>query len=178
MFLPAAALMEQAGSMDLLRMRRRVHVQLRVATGGIVIRDQAPLHRGNLRLPNGYSFEEFIESLNRRIFFWPGSSTGPISYGVRHFKRYQQERPVIIRIGFQALMRANRGAEPRYCRYSGSPRCARGVKSPRGPETFLPAAEFSGTPRQVVEVTFDSPIVVIEDAQFGRRPAGPWRSLL
>lgn len=175
---PAAALFEQDGRIDLLRVRRAKHIELRVGPRRILIRDQAPLHRGNLSLANGYSFEEFIESLNRRIFFWPGSSRGPISYGVRHFDRYQRELPVIVRIGFDSLVLANPGAEPRYCGYnSGSPRCSNGVKSPRGPETFLSAAEFRRTPSQVVEVTFDGSITLPTDAQFGTTPAGPWRPL-
>ena|SRR5712691_7943752 len=98
----------------------------------IVVRDQAPLHEGNLSLPRGYTFEDFIESLNGRIFFWPGSAAGPIPHGIRHFERYEQECPVILRVEFQSLLHANPGAEPLYCRYnSGSPRCSNGKKSPR-----------------------------------------------
>ena len=63
--LPAAALMKQSGKMDLLRVRRSAGIELRVGACEILIRDQAPLHPGNLRLPGGYAFEEFIESLNR-----------------------------------------------------------------------------------------------------------------
>lgn len=82
--------------MDLLRVRRAEHVELRVGPRRVLIRDQASLHQANLRLPTGYSFEEFIESLNRRIFFWPGSSRGPISHGIRHFECYQKERPAFL----------------------------------------------------------------------------------
>jgi hypothetical protein len=174
---PAAILMVRAGRTDLLRIRRRGHVQLE--TTGILIRDQAALHRGNLRLVQGYTFEDFIESLNRRIFFWPGTSAGPINYGIRHFKRYNKERPVILRIGFQSLMLANPAAEPHYCAYnSGSPRCSNGERSPRGPKTFLSAAEFTGTPSRVVEVIFDSEIALPADTKVGRHPAGPWDTLL
>jgi hypothetical protein len=174
---PAAILMVRAGRADLLRMRRRGHVQLE--TLGILLRDQAALHLGNLRLVDGYTFEDFIESLNRRIFFWPGTSAGPISYGKRHFKRYDKERPVILRIGFQSLVRANPAAEPHYCAYnSGSPRCSNGERSPRGPKTFLSAVEFTGTPSQVVEVTFDSSVKLPPDTQFRSHPEGPWDTLL
>src|SRR5437868_1012492 len=67
--LPAADWMEQAGRTDLLRTRRQNHERVTTPDKVIVIRDQAPLRRGNLLLTNGYTFEEFVESLNRRIFF-------------------------------------------------------------------------------------------------------------
>ena len=48
-----------------------------------------------MRVPNGFVFEDLVEILNGRVFFWPGAVGGPISYGVRHFERYQNEKPVI-----------------------------------------------------------------------------------
>jgi hypothetical protein len=144
----------RAGRSDLKRMRRCAHEQITVDNTVISVRDQAPLHEGNLKLPTGYTFEELIESLNSRLFFWPGTAAGPISYGVRHFERYKQERPVIIRTDLQSLLSANPAAEPSYCAYnSGSPRCSNGRKSPRGPDTFLPAAKFAKAPTQVVEAS-------------------------
>jgi hypothetical protein len=176
--LPVARLMELAGRADLLRIRRRGHEWLNIGQESILTRDQAPLHEGNVELINGFSFEDLVESINRRSFFWPGTAAGPISYGVRHFRRYQKEHPVILKIAFQSLLNMNRGVDPLYCKYnSGSPRCSGGNKSPRGPDTFLPAARFNGAPSKVVEVTFGVPIVLPADARVGNRPAGPWRLL-
>jgi hypothetical protein len=171
--------MERAARTDLLRRRRTRHEPVVVGGAEILVRDQAPLHKGNLQLLDGYSFEDFVESLNRRIFFWPGGPGGPISYGVRHFERYREESPVILRISFQSLLKANPSASPQYCKYnSGSPRCSDGNKSPRGPNTFLSIHDFSGTPSQVVEVTFDREIQLPKDSEFGANPKGPWRPLL
>jgi hypothetical protein len=140
------------------------------------IRDQAPLREGNIRFSNGYAFGDLIESLNRRIFFWPGLGAKPISYGMRHFERYEGEKPVVLRIGFEALLRANPGVAPRFCRYnSGSPRCSNGKRSPRGPDTFLLAQDFHETASKVVEVTFDTEIRLPQDTEFGETPKGPWR---
>src|SRR5262249_9745681 len=142
------------------------------------LRDQGPLHQGNMRLPKGYTLEDFIESLNRRIFFWPGTAMGPISYGVRHFERYEGEKPVILRIHLDTLLKRNPDAIPRYCRYnSGSPRCSNGKKSPRGPDTFVLAAEFNETPSKVVEVTFESELALPPNTQFGPQKKRPWRTL-
>ena len=144
----------------------------------ILVRDQAPLHSGNLELPNGFSFADFIESINRNVFFWPGTEAGPISYGLRHFERYRQERPVLLRVDYQSLILSNPAAIPLFCKYnSGAPRCSNGKKSPRGLNTFLSAVAFNGTPSQVVEVTFRSAIKLPAGTKIGRHPNGPWHSL-
>jgi len=176
---PAAVLMERAKQNDLIRTLRRGSREISVDGRTIVIRDQDRLHRGNTRSPTGYIFEDLIEALNRRIFFWPGAGAGPISYGQRHFERYEKEQPVILRIDFQSLLDANPSASPLYCRYnSGSPRCSDGNKSPRGPNTFLSAAEFHETPSKVVEVTFDTEIILPPTTQVGSYPSGPWINLI
>jgi hypothetical protein len=176
---PAAVLMERAKQTDLIRTLRRGPRQVSFEGRTIVIRDQDRLHRGNTGVPSGFTFEDLIESLNRRIFFWPGASAGPISYGRRHFERYEEEHPVILRIDFQSLLSVNHSASPFYCRYnSGSPRCSDGKKSPRGPNTFVSATDFHETPSKVVEVTFDTEIILPPTTQFGMHPAGPWKKLI
>lgn len=171
--------MERAKQTDLIRILRRGSRQVSFEGRTIVIRDQDRLHRGNTGVPSGYTFEDLIESLNRRIFFWPGASAGPISYGRRHFERYEEEHPVILRIEFQSLLSVNRSGNPLYCRYnSGSPRCFDGKKSPRGPNTFLSAIDFQETPSKVVEVTFDTEIILPPTTQFGMHPSGPWKNLI
>lgn len=175
---PAAILMKRAGRTSLLKVRRTEHQRMAVENRVVMIRDQAPLHRGNMKLQSDCTFEEFIESLNSRVFFWPGTASGPISHGLRHFERYEKEHPAVLRIDIQSLLLANPLTNPLYCRYnSGSPRCSYGQKSPRGPDTFVPAAVFNGTPSRVVEVTFDSQIVLPSDTKCGGHPLGPWRSL-
>jgi len=171
--------MERSGRNDLLRNRRPDPVQVHIGDIVVSLRDQGPLYKGHARFPKGYSFEDLVESLNRRIFFWPGTAAGPISYGMRHFGTYRKEKPVFLRVDLQALLIANPTATPRYCKYnSGSPRCSNGVKSPRGPDTFLLAAEFDGTPSSVVEVTFDTAIVLPPNTECGNHPGGPWDRLL
>jgi len=176
--IPAAILMQRAGCPQLIRARRRTHERIIVDGREIVIRDQAPLHAGKMRLPKGYNFEDFVEHLNRRIFFWPGSDVGPISYGMRHFQRYRRERPLILRVDFDSLLRSNPAANPLFCRYnSGSPRCSNGKKIPRGPHMFVSTADFVEAPSRVVEVTFDIQIVLPPNTEFSERPTGPWRLL-
>jgi hypothetical protein len=144
----------------------------------IVLRDQRPLHAGNAKFPRGYAFEDLLESLNSRVFFWPGTGKTAILYGIRHFEHYEREKPVLLRIKFQSLLDSNPRAVPLFCRFnSGSPRCSYGNRPPRGPNTFVSADDFRETPRRVVEVTFDRQLALPADAEFGRRPTGPWQPL-
>jgi hypothetical protein len=177
--LPATVLIEQSGQLDLLSIKRKGSVELKIDDQTVMLRDQAPLHQGNLLLPAGYTFANFIQRLNGRVFFWPGTSSGPISYGLRHFERYKADKPVILRVQSLALIQANLSVEPLYCFYnSGSPRCSGGQKSPRGPDTFLKASQFPRRASQVVEITFNGEITLPPGSQFGYAPAGPWKTLL
>jgi hypothetical protein len=170
--------MERSGRIDLLRTRRLEAIPLTIGDVQIWVRDQAPLHRGNTILPSGYTFEDLVEDLNRRVFFWPGTAAGPISYGIRHFKRYEHENPAILRIEFESLLLSNPDVEPRYCKYnSGSPRCSNGLKSPRGLDTFLLVDDFNHGPARVVEVTFDKEIILPTKTKISAHPKGPWEDL-
>jgi hypothetical protein len=174
----ASELMKSAGRTDLLRRKRGDHEGVQVGGKKILLRDQSPLHQGNLRLPGGYTFEDFVESLNARVFFWPGTALGPIAYGMRHFERYKGEKPAILRVQFDSLVTSNPLLKPLFCRYnSGVPRCSYGEKSPRGPDTFLEGIQFSGPPSNVVEVTFEKWVLLPPDTEYGYHPHGKWLSL-
>ncbi len=151
----AADLFAEAGENQLLRQRRR---ESRIVVCGgerVHVRDQAPLHAGNLKLGAKWTFEDFVEHLNGHVFFWPGTETGPIGYGKRHFERYAEEDHVVLVLKTDEMFSAQADSEPRFCRFnSGSPRCTGGQPSPRGPDTFVLARDFADTPSSVVEVTF------------------------
>ncbi len=144
------------------------------------IRDQRPLHRGNVEFAPGFTFEQLLELLNSLVFFWPGprdEAKGPIDYGWRHFGRYQAESPVILRTRTADLIAEN-AHEALVCPYnSGSPRCSYGRKSPRGPQTFRPIANFAGTPSKVVEIAFSETARLPSSTEMGDEPVGPWGSL-
>jgi hypothetical protein len=175
----AAELMKHSGRDDLLRKRRQNHERIEINGSGVSLRDQKPLLSGNIELTGGFTFEDFVEALNARVFFWPGTDEGPIRSGENHFARYEIERPAMLRCRFQSLLSASLAAEPLYCMYnSGAPRCVNGRKSPRGPNTFLKACDFPRSPSKVVEVTFIGEVEIPQDAEFGDGPKGPWQSFL
>jgi hypothetical protein len=175
---PASILLQESGNHNLMRTPRRGPKPVTFRGKEIKLRDQDKLHRGPSGLQRGFSFADLVAAVNGRVFFWAGTITGPVPSGVRHFERYEGERPVILRVEFKSLITLNPNIGPLFCRYnSGSPRCSNGRKSPRGPETFLSAAVFTGTPCAVVEVTFDGEVSLPPDTECGPRPGGPWKRL-
>lgn len=159
---PAAETFRLARATPDIRERRpdsRV-VELPRGGGRRHLRDQAPLYEGNIALFGNWTFADLVQDLNERVFFWPGIEDGPSDYGRRHFARYNGDDVRVLVVETTALLAVNQGLPPQFCRYnSGSPRCnpmskEAGKRSPRGPETFLPADRFDGAPGSVVEVTF------------------------
>lgn len=152
----ASRIASLAQSSHQIENKRALHLELAVGRDKVVLRDQKPLHAGNMRLPSKWKFGDFIDYLNRRVFFWAGTSCGPCSHGVRHLNRYQSEGPVMLRIPFDHLVASNGHTDPQFCKYnSGSPRCSYGTPSPRGPDTFVTAIDAPFGAANVVEVTYE-----------------------
>jgi hypothetical protein len=119
----AELLLRKAGQSAQLDQRRPVHLTIMVGGMQVILRDQDPLHAGNIEIDAGWTFDAVIALLNQRVFFWPGRPTGPNDYGLRHYKRYEAEQPAIIRVPTTSMLHANPDNQPLFCRYnSGSPR--------------------------------------------------------
>lgn len=167
----AADLLAEAGERPLLRQRRRESRVVVCEGERVHVRDQAPLHAGNLKLSDRWTFDDFVEHLNEHVFFWPGTEAGPIGYGLRHFERYAEEDNVVLVLKTDEVIACQSAIEPRFCRFnSGSPRCTGGKPSPRGPGTFLLARDFVGTPSSVVEVTFRGSVSLPAGSLTTRQP--------
>src|SRR5690606_9682149 len=119
-----------------------------------ILRDQDPLFRNIVvkNLEGGWTFEDFVFSLNSRVFFWATEKDLK-----NHYLRYenQKEFPNILRFKTAEVIAANKH-EPQFCRLnSGAPRCSsyytKGAP-PRGPKTFLGANDYPGTPSSIREV--------------------------
>jgi hypothetical protein len=174
----AAALIARSDRPGLLRERRPSGERVTVDGAAVHVRDQAPLHAGNVALPPDWEFEDLVEMLNQQVFFWPGGERGPIDYGLRHFGTYADEKSAILRVPFRSIAGANPGNPPRFCRFnSGAPRWSAGRAAPRGPDTFQEAAACDVLPGGVVEVTFQGRAALPPDTQFARGFAGPWQPL-
>lgn len=174
----AASLMQQAGNLTLLRQKRADYLAIQIGSTTVKIRDQQPLYEGNISLESDWLFEDVIQSLNERVFFWPGREAGPISYGERHVQRYVNEKPVILRVTTADLLSVNPDIHPLFCRFnSGSPRCSNGVGSPRGPNTFVRCGQADFTPSKVVEVTLTEKANLPSTIEAADSITGPWKDL-
>jgi len=172
-----AAAGEDLGALEVKRAGQRTIV---VQGEPVHIRDQDPLHAGNVELNGGWDFARFCLYLNQHVFFWPGTADGPIAYGRNHFGRYEatSEELAFLRIPMAALAEANSPPGPKVCRYnSGSPRCNAGRGSPRGPETFVPVAEFPGIPSEVKEVVFEGTARLPLETTWSSASSGPYLPL-
>ncbi len=153
----AADLFRQSGLENMIRQRRPDGQWIDCLGDRVHIRDQAPLHAGNIAFQGGWSFERFISQLNGLVFFWPGTAAGPIDYGRRHFQKYANDGALVLELSTRSIFDANPTPGPMFCKYnSGSPRCTGGTGSPRGPETFLGADDYHQTPSSVKEVVFSN----------------------
>ncbi len=150
-----AAIAAACGQPHLIRARRSESCAVTLDGCAVVIRDQKPLHAANIDLLGGWTMADLLAALAERVFFWPGTREGPIGCGERHLQHYQGEGAAILRMDTALLFLAAGDAQPEFCRYnSGSPRCTGGRRSPRGPGTFIAAAQAGFRPSEVVEVTF------------------------
>lgn len=176
----ASALLRDAGLDNLAQVRRKVALPLNANGRKAVLRDQAPLHAGHIDFAEGWDMACLVSSLNRRVFFWPGIDEGPNDYGQRHFRRYADENPAILRVRLRDLLTANKDRTPLFCRYnSGSPRTTQAKKSPRGPDTFLPCDKFPLSLNRVVEVTFEEAIdLPIQAMEVRRYQNAAWHPLI
>jgi hypothetical protein len=139
------------------RTRRCGFKPLTTDCGEVWLQTQRPLHEGNIKFAGGFGLEDVVGMLNSKVFFWPGTNSGPISYGIRHKQRNTWPScAVTLRIPTADLLVSTKTGPAKFCPYnSGSPRCSDGKKSPRGPDTFSNALIFSRSAGKVIEVAFD-----------------------
>jgi len=174
----AAELISRAKQEHLIDERRIEHVELRIEGYLVRLRDQAPLHQGNIEFEKGWNIRRLVENLNTRVFFWPGGPCKPIDYGARHFEHYRNENPAILRLRTSDVTRTNRDNAPLFCRFnSGSPRCSGGRKSPRGSETFVEARRCNFRPSEAVEVTFLRSVRLPQDTEVSADGLTEWALL-
>lgn len=73
----ATDLLESAGREQLIGKKRPKSVQIALKGLSISLRDQEPLHAGNIELQHGWTFSDVVEMLNKHVYFWPGTASGP-----------------------------------------------------------------------------------------------------
>lgn len=159
---------------NFLQSKRENHCTLSVNGTDYKIRDQNPILMKVLErsLSDGLTTGEFIELLNKRVFWWP-----TIDRLNRHFNRYVNEHPVILRVSTSEMLALNKNVELCHLN-SGATRChpSYGGNAPtRGIESFLSPSNYDKSIASVAEVTFVNKCQLPEIVWVGRTPAGQWR---
>jgi len=142
------------------------------------IGDQGPLNWKNVEFTGGWCFQDMLQALNERVFFWAGTHRGPVRYGVNFMKaKAHGGEETTLRVSFDAFCARNANLAPYFCKFnSGAPRWSGGRKSPRGPDTFLTAEKWSVRPSKVAEVSFIGSVWLPDDTQI-LRGGNRWQSL-
>lgn len=162
-----------------LRTRRVGHCQISNGSFSAKLRDQDPLFKNIIikNLEGGWSFEDFVYSLNSRVFFWATEKDLK-----NHYQRYenQGEFPIILRFNTTDIIDANKH-DPEFCRLnSGAPRCSAYYKEgapPRGPRTFLKAEDYETSPSSVREVTFLKFCALPREIWISTHPDKPFKKI-
>lgn len=161
---------------EFLQTKRNSHEVLNIQGTEIHIRDQNPISEIVLRrsLEPNCSYEEYLMILNSHVFFWPTKIRLE-----RHFKRYIDEKPIILRIKTQDLFNLNKN--PKFSRLnSGATRCSShwGGNAPeRGKKTFLLAYQYEKPIPSVAEVTFENECHLPDTIYISGKPNGRFESI-
>ena len=171
----ASRLLAQSGDHHLIYQRRTNAYVANTPDSKSTIRDQQPLHAGNVDFEIGWDLTKLVDHLNQFVFLWPGKPEGPSDYGIRHFKRYANETNVMLRLKTVDMLKANHENKPLFCSFnSGAPRCSGGRKSPRGSSTFVTARHAQYNASDVVEVVFRDRAVLPQTYEVSSNFDGPW----
>lgn len=160
---------------ELSTIRRDGHTVLNVNGVKVSIRDQRPLNAAlNKCLEGNCTREDYIRLLNSRVFFWATLERLQI-----HFKRYEDENPIILRIETVVALELNPHVQ--LCRLnSGATRPSHhlGGKAPsRGFDTFKTLDDFNLPASQIVEITFPERFVLPDSFHISKSPFGTWRQI-
>lgn len=144
----------------------------------VIVRNQVPLNPSYLEFVNGWSFADYLVELNSRVFFWPGDWGRPNGYGRRHLASRFNASSVLLRTRLQEVLAGNPGKVLFLSRFNtGAPRLYFGRRSPRGPDTFISAADWPYTPSRVAEASFTGSVKLPASTEVYDLKAQSWKKV-
>lgn len=156
--------------------KRFKHYLLNIDDNEILLRDQRPISEKALAkcLTDGWSVADFLFHLNNRVFMWPN-----LDRLSRHFKRYENEEPIIFRFPSKEMLLAN--PHVKFARLNtGATRpnsYLGGVAPERGSKTFLAAMDYALNVNTVAEVTFEKSCIISSEYGIDKHPEGGFKNL-
>lgn len=175
----ARCLLRATEQEHLLTGLRSLSSEVQVASRTVLIPDQRPIRPGSLQLEPDTTMQDYVDELNRRVFFWPGTHCGPLRQGRRHFELYRRRGELfVIRMPLQSLILANPHRELFVAKCnSGAARHHSGRPVERGPNTFRRLRQALFPASSAVELSFLQSTALPADAEFSESLEGPWRLL-
>ena len=173
--LPAAAIFLEAGAQPLAMQRRTTDVVLRLDRDEVIVRNQSPLNPDALDLEGG-TLDAYVQYLNERTYFWPGTELGPVDDGVRLAD--VDAAAVVIRVPSRALLEANATTplEVSSCN-SGAAWTVDGRRCRRGVDVFVPLDRFGHTAADIVEISFTHAVRLPPETRYRVAADSPWQPL-
>ena len=151
----AAELLKQHGK-KCLREKRNTCCEL---SPGIVLNDQKPLQAGHVELSGFNEWGDFVEFLNRHVFFWTNNKS---KNGFE--KKYNNY--ILLTCDLPDLKETTSPKNILFSQYnSGAPRTSKGKKSPRSPDMFKC---FQGT--RAVEIVFKDSVYLPKTTLYSKPP--------
>lgn len=144
-----------------------------------LIRDQRPIRPGSLSVETGSTVAEYRDSINQRVFFWPGRDNWIVGSGRKHFELYSRTEPLfVLRIPLQSLLEQNQDQPLFLARCnSGSARYNNGQPVSRGPSTFRQLHDADFRASEVVELSFLHRVALPLDTQYADSLTAEWQLL-
>lgn len=175
----ATTLLHGRGFDHLLRGRRPCTVVVELPEGPVSVRDHKPLRPGSVRLLDCATLDDYIDELNRRVFFWLGNACGPNRRGQDHAASCARGGEVFtLRAPLRSLLAANAKNPPFLARCnSGAARHHNGQPATRGPSTFRLLADADFRASAAIELSFVGSAVLPADSEYSSHTGGPWELL-
>jgi hypothetical protein len=178
LLLPATTLFRLTNREDLLNGRRTQDVRLQLRGLQVLVRNQIPLDPDSIDVCLPETFESYVACLNERVFFWPGTASGPTEDGVKMFQPTFGVNSAIIRIPSCSLFESNAGTLPHLSTCNtGAVWIMNGEKSRRGGCVFQNLASFEDSPGKIEEISIVGPVNLPDDSEYSPRFGESWRSL-
>jgi hypothetical protein len=170
-------LLRGANMADMVSLRRSEEILVDLGFFSAVIRNQQPLDPDYLELDLGLSLSDYIRTLNRRVFFWPGTEIGPIKDGERMALR-ENGTGVILRAPTASILEYNHHILPWFSPYNtGVAWLENGKKSYRGDKSFLLCEQYIEPANKITEVSFEGIVNLPSHTLIASSLRGPWLSI-
>lgn len=159
--------------------RRIFDKRIQLHNHTVVLRNQRALHPNAVELPTNCSLKEYVGFLNERVFFWPGTSSGPIAEGIRLLAGHPATLPaVVIRIETKSLIETNEASvfQVATCN-TGAAWLDGSKKSRRSFDLCCALASYTADPGAIIEISLPGSAILPGSAEYSVGGLDRWTAV-